>query len=388
MADDSYLSAKAAAELLGVSVATIYSYVSRGWLRSIEGDDARQTKRRRYAREDVEALRQRQVLKRTPRAAVEGALHWGIPALESSISTIKDGRLYYRGYDAVELAERATFEEVAGLLLTGRLDGSLLSEDVELPPEGDLSHELPHLVRMSMDMAQCTEAFIGHDPETAAKLIRRLFAITGSRRSLLAEGLSLNWAAWPGSASWINSVLILLADHELNVSSFTARCIASTGAGLPACISGGLAALSGPKHGGATTRVFEFLATISDARNVPDAIETRLGEGEAIPGFGHPLYPAGDPRAAALLKRSARAQTIPEAVQSYMEEKYGLQPNVDFALAARCCGGGRRPAFASALFALARSVGWCAHALEQFEQGTLIRPRATYTGSMSGSNYC
>lgn len=360
MSSDVYLSAREAADLLGVSVATIYSYVSRGWLRSQEGEDVRRTKKHLYAREDLEALRQRQLLKRSPRTVVEGVLNWGVPTMESAISLIRDGRLYYRGYEATELAESAAFEEVAGLLLEGRLDGGLLSGLFDSPARRTSSP----LTEMAVEMARCSESFRERNAEAAAQLIRRLFA---------SGGLS--------PSPWVHAALILLADHELNASSFTARCIASTGAGLPACISGGLAALSGPKHGGAGRQVFEFLASISEVSHVSKAIEARLDSGEAIPGFGHPLYPAGDPRAAALLAKS-RPSPVSEAVRIYMEERHSIKPNVDFALAANA----PHADFPQILFALARSVGWCAHALEQYRQDALIRPRAKYVGPTEWRN--
>ena len=188
----------------------------------------------------------------------------------------------------------------------------------------------------------------------------------------------------------LRSTLILCADHELNVSSFAARCVASAESHPYAVVSAGVAALEGPKHGGAGARVDSMLVSLRRGGNLRTGISARLRRGEAISGFGHPLYPAGDPRATMLLEllrtRYPRASEtafvldVAEAAESVIREK----PNLDFALAgiARVL---QLPADAGlALFAIGRTVGWIGHAIEQYATGQLIRPRAKYVGVVPG----
>ena len=172
--------------------------------------------------------------------------------------------------------------------------------------------------------------------------------------------------------------LVLLADHELNASTFAARVAASTGASLSASVLAGLAALSGPRHGGVSARI---AALIEDAgRDGPEAaVRAYIARGDAPPGFGQRPYPAGDPRAKALLS-AFRPDAEMTRLMAAGEALTGQPPNIDMALAALTRRLGLAPDAAFALFALGRSVGWIAHAIEQLESGGLIRPRARYVG--------
>jgi citrate synthase len=192
--------------------------------------------------------------------------------------------------------------------------------------------------------------------------------------------LALAWGAGPGgeAADLIRRMLVLVADHELNASAFAARVAASTGASLSAAALAGLATLSGPRHGGAVAAV-RSLAREAAQLGPREAVARRLVEGRFLPGFGHPLYPHGDPRAAALL---ARFSPPPElaALQTTVEAVTGLKPSIDFALMA-ACEALRLPEDAPfGLFATARCAGWIAHAIEQGQSDALIRPRARYVG--------
>jgi citrate synthase len=179
---------------------------------------------------------------------------------------------------------------------------------------------------------------------------------------------------------------VLCADHELNVSSFTARCVASAGSHPYAVVIAGLAALEGPKHGGASARVESMLESMRHARSVRTAVRDRLRRGEVVDGFGHPLYSDGDPRAHFLLDLLAE-HYAPSAEWRFVREiaraaaaSTGEHPNIDFALAA-VARVLRLPAGAPlTLFAIGRSVGWIGHAIEQYATGQLIRPRAKYIG--------
>ncbi|MDB5446860.1 MAG: citrate synthase, partial [Phenylobacterium sp.] len=192
--------------------------------------------------------------------------------------------------------------------------------------------------------------------------------------------LALAWGVGPGGAGadLIRRMLVLVADHELNASAFAARVAASTGASLAAAALAGLATLSGPRHGGATAAVRTFAAEA--ARLGPrEAIANRLVEDRLLPGFGHPLYPQGDPRATALL---ARFPLPPElaALKAAVAAVTGQAANLDFALMAGCESLGLPKDAPFAIFAVARCAGWIAHAIEQAQADVLIRPRARYVG--------
>jgi len=176
---------------------------------------------------------------------------------------------------------------------------------------------------------------------------------------------------------------VLLSDHELNPSTFAVRIAASTGASLAACALGGFATLSGPLHGAAVEAAIAFLA--ESARLGPaGAARARLDEGRPIPGFGHPLYPGGDPRAAALLSALGEAEQV-QAARDAAERETGEAANIDFAIAAIAMQLGMPAGAPFAVFAVGRSVGWLGHAMEQIETGALIRPRARYIGPPTAS---
>jgi citrate synthase len=170
------------------------------------------------------------------------------------------------------------------------------------------------------------------------------------------------------------------------VSSFTARCVASAGSHPYAVVSAGLSALEGPKHGGAGARVDAMLDSIPRGRGLARGIEARQRRGEPIEGFGHPLYAEGDPRARLLLdllaerwSRSPEYRFIADFVRA-AHDAIGERPNVDFALAAAARVLDLPASAPLMLFAIARSVGWIGHAMEQYATHQLIRPRARYTG--------
>ncbi len=188
----------------------------------------------------------------------------------------------------------------------------------------------------------------------------------------------------------IRQALVLLADHELNASTYVARAVASTGASPYAVVIAGLSALSGPRHGGAAAVCEALIAAFLNSRDPLAALGERMGRAESIPGFGHPLYPEGDPRARSLLdalgatlpeRRAQVIQALAERAAAYM----GAAPSIDFALGALAAGLELPRGTALGLFMVARSVGWIAHAIEQSATGTLIRPRARYVGPLPES---
>lgn len=385
-----WLDAKAATRLLGVSRATLYAYVSRGYVRSepVPGS----ARERRYAREDVERLRLRAEERRNPEKAVEHALRWGMPILESAITLIANGRLYYRGHDATWLARNKSLEEVASLIWTGTVDHELFDTPLHVVSGGQ-GADLPFVNR-----AQSILPLVAASDPLAFDLRPRAVAQTGWRilnllTSVAAESQELQDTieetlakAWdvPKSADLIRAALILCADHELNVSAFTARCVASAGSTPYSVVLAGLAALEGSKHGGATARVEALWDELRRARDLRKALSERLRRGESIEGFGHPLYAKGDPRATLLLSMLPKSKelTFARSLAQAAEHVLGEAPTVDFALVSLSRVLALPRGSALTLFAIGRTIGWIAHAIEQYDQNAMIRPRARYVGEM------
>jgi citrate synthase len=201
---------------------------------------------------------------------------------------------------------------------------------------------------------------------------------------VLALALALGVSARKKSLALLEQVLVLCADHELNASTFAARVAASTAADLYACLSAAVAAFSGPRHGGASEQVEVFAREAGGAAGAAAAVRDRMRRGEHLPGFGHPLYVAGDPRATSLLEaafalapRAPRVRTI-AAIVAAMDESHRPKPNVDTALAAASAALDLPLGMGPAIFAIGRSAGWVAHVLEQSESTSVLRPRARY----------
>lgn len=400
MGEERYLSARRAAEELGVSLATLYAYVSRGMVRSeaVEG----KRRNRRYRAEDVRRLKERKERRRDPDGVVEGALRWGTPVMESGITLIDDGRLYYRGRDVVTLAEEKSIEEVAALIWTGdeAVAPTLFpSEPLELSGRilGVLEgvHELSPVdvfqVLLPLAAAEDPAAYDLRSPavaRTGARILRMMTDVAaGETAPRLAETLQRGWNPRDAvSATLFDSALVFCVDHELPVSTFAARCVASSEATPYAVVLAGLAALGGVKHGGEIELVEAFLRELEDTGDARAVISGRLRRGERIPGFGHSLYPEGDPRGARLLRLTAEAYpeshavALHEAVAGEVLHLMGELPTVDFALATVSRVLGLPAGGALALFALGRTVGWIGHAIEQYQSDSLIRPRARYVG--------
>ncbi|MBX7235558.1 MAG: citrate synthase family protein [Caldilineales bacterium] len=395
---DRYLSAQEAAARLGIRLPTLYSYVSRGLIRSETADAA--TRRRRYHAADVEALRGRKQSLRNPLQVAQNALDYGLPVLDSAITSIHDGRLCYRGYDALALAQERTVEEVAALIWLDRFDdGGLFAsqseraEAMRVQARSEIGSHHP-IERYQAVLARAgADDLLAHNTEplalaaTGARILQLLAAVTADRPvSLpLAGGLQTAWAPdHPAAAGLLSSALILCADHELNVSAFTARCVASAGSTPYAVVIAGLSALQGRRHGGHNVRVAALLRAAQDG--VFDAVVGYLRAGDALPGFGHPLYPDGDPRARLLLDLAAAgcpdapAVALAHSLCETVFETVGLRPTIDLALETTARSLGLPAPAALAIFALGRTIGWIGHAGEQYASGQLIRPRARYVG--------
>ena len=379
---------------------TLYAYVSRGIVRSEAVEGKRRA--RRYRAEDVRRLKEKKDRRRDPEGVVEGALHWGMPVLESGITLIDGGGLYYRGRDVVDLAGEKSIEEAAALIWTG--DEAMARE--LFPPEMSGPSLRIRNVVDSVTGLTPVEVFqvllpvaAAEDPaaydlrpdavaRTGARILRLMTdVVAGESIPGLAGTLQRGWSPdSPGAADLLGAALVFCVDHELPVSTFAARCVASSEATPYAAVLAGLAALGGVKHGGEIELVQAFLREVEDAGDARAVISGRLRRGERIPGFGHSLYPEGDPRGAGLLSLTARAYpesvavVLSDTVAGEMLRLMDEHPTVDFALATVARTLALPPGGAVALFALGRTVGWIGHAIEQYRSGSLIRPRARYVG--------
>lgn len=386
-----WLDAKAATRLLEVNRATLYAYVSRGFVRSepVPG----RPRERRYAREDVERLRVRAEERRNPEKAAAHALRWGVPILESAITLIADGKLYYRGQDARELAQTRSLEEVASLIWTGAFDADLFDTPLHVVSGLAVGPDLPFVNRaqsvLPLVAARDPLAFdlrARNVAQTGWRIVNLLTSVAAATQELehtVEDTLAREWAPKKkDAAKLIRAALILCADHELNVSAFTARCVASAASNPYAVVVAGLAALEGTKHGGATARVDALWRELRRSRDMKAALAERLRRGELVDGFGHPLYPNGDPRATLLLEMLPKSKELAFAntLAAHVETMLGEPPTLDFALVAveRVLDLPRGSALT--LFAIGRTIGWIAHAIEQYAQDAIIRPRAKYTG--------
>ncbi|WP_071332371.1 citrate synthase family protein [Burkholderia contaminans] len=387
-----YLNSTEAAARLGVSRQTLYAYVSRGLLRAEPGGSHRES---RYLAADVDRLADQRARGRKPKEVAKAALNWGSPVLESSITLIEGGRLFYRGVDALDLAARASLEEVAALLwqcdeqtafgrrapTTPSVLRTLFRHYAELRAEQAL---LPLFTVASDDAPTAIwHQSADRQAQGCGDLVRILAACLLRTRidtAPIHEQCARAWGVGPAGAELIRMALVLCADHELNASSFTGRCIASTNASLRAVVVGGLAGLSGERHG-ATTARGEALWDELGNKDVEQKMAARLARGDGLPGFGHALYPDGDVRATYLLSRILPRHPQWKKMIDAGSALVGQKPSLDLALVALRRHLRLPVGAAFGLFALGRSIGWIAHGLEQREQSDLIRPRAVYTGT-------
>ncbi|MEO0604434.1 MAG: citrate/2-methylcitrate synthase [Myxococcota bacterium] len=367
-----------AADCLGVKRATLYSYVARGLVRAV----AEPGGGKRYVAADVFALKRRSAAAKGHAAAASVALDWGAPVLSTAISAVDRDGPSYRGRSAWTLAERDTpFEEVARGLWHGFgddpspfavADSDWIDAVARVGPS-----DVPRALRLAAALAdaeapeplldglvQSVGCVRGHGRDPGGSVAERLLAI---------HGLDLRWR-------WlVDRALVLCADHELNASTFAARVAASTGASLADALMSALGAFFGPRHG---AQVPGVAALVAEAGTDPAAAaRTQVQEGR-LRGFGHPLYPDGDPRAEALLGW-IREQGGLDEVFAWIDgarREGAPPPSVDVGLVALARAVGGPAGFGMTVFALGRAAGWMAHAREQREIPGILRPRARYVG--------
>jgi citrate synthase len=361
---------------------------------------------RRYRKDDVTRLIERKEFRKNPATVVARSLHWGTAVLESGLTLIEGNRLFYRGIDATALAQHATVEEVAALMWLGDASraGDLFATKSPGPPAKIVAFldRAPHLhlgpierCQLVLPLAAAAD-LSAYDlrptaaARTGARILRLLLAAIcgGSAEGPMDIALTEAWTAKrKATASAVRAALILCADHELNVSAFTARCIASSQATPYDVVLGALAALRGRRHGGATPEVDTLFREAEGTHRYRDLVAKRLRSFGGVPGFGHRLYPGGDPRAQMLisLAQNQGRESAVELASRLMQAAHALTgepPNLDFGLVTLARALDLPSESPIALFALGRSVGWIAHAIEQYSDHQLIRPRAQYVGAV------
>src|SRR5690349_10390180 len=421
MAD--YLTAAEAARRLGVKPATLYAYVSRGVLSRVRAPDGRTSF---FGAEEVEQLARRG---RPRRPAGVADI-----TVESATTEITGDSLRFRGLDATRLAVSRTFEEVAELLWTGEFPSG--RESGREPwrarpaalaagraaqaalPAGTLPLERLQVIvpamaatdplRLQLDrpaviaagqniiagMVDCLpgDALLtpgGTTPPSPPGASAAAEPVAGRLWSRLWAGNgpgSGQPRPAPGLMRALSAALVLLADHELAASTLAARAAASVRADPYAVVGTGLGAMSGALHGGASLGAETLMAAASGPEDVPRVVAELLRRGEKVPGFGHFVYRGGDPRAILLLdlvRRAApksRQLAVADALFAEVRQKSLPEPNIDFAIAALVRVAGMVRGAGEAIFAVARTAGWIAHALEAYSGPGPLRPRAVYTG--------
>jgi citrate synthase len=420
------MTAAQAAKRLGVKPATLYAYVSRGVLSRRRAAGGRGSL---FDAEEVERL----ALRGRPRRPAGAA----DIIVESQITEITGDHLRYRGRDVTELALTHPFEAVAELLWTGDLPAAMAAPapwhatDPALQAGRAAQAALPAGTLPLERFQVIVPAMAATDP---LRLQLDPVAVIAAGRSIIA-GLAdclppANPAATPQSANgsiapsipperadgasdtpppapdpiavrlWsrlcerrpgpallraLSAALVLVADHELAASTLAARAAASVRADPYAVVATGLGAVGGALHGGSSLGAETLLAAARGPADVPRVVAELLRRGERIPGFGHFVYRSGDPRAIALLGLVRRAApksaqlAIAEAVLAEVRRKSLPEPNIDFAIATLARAAGMIRGAGEAVFAVARTAGWIAHALEAYTTAP-IRPRAIYTG--------
>jgi len=349
----------------------------------------------------------------------------GVIAGETAISTIAGG-LQYRGYAIEDLAEHATFEEVAHLLLHGELPTAdqLAAFRERLRVHASISSamieflaKIPHGVPM-MDVMRTGASALAHwDPDVgdsshdanlrkAEHLLVQLPIVMAARHRLAKGQKAVAFdpkRSLAGNILWMlfdkppserltkamDVSLILYAEHEYNASTFAARVVASTLSDMHSAVTAAIGALKGPLHGGANEAVMEVLREVGTADRAEAWIRSALAQKRRIMGFGHRVYKSGDPRAAYLrtLCRELAAETghqdmeaMADTIETIVVKEKNLPPNLDWPSARLYCYMGLDVDLYTPLFVLSRVSGWAAHVIEQLDNNRLIRPRANYTG--------
>jgi citrate synthase len=410
-----YATAAEAISILKVRPQTLYAYVSRGLVHSIAQSGR---KGRLYLRDDLRRLAARSLARNGHGAVAASAMNFGEPIISTSVTEITAQGPRYRGLMAVDLARsQAPFEAVAQLLWTGVWDGNArLWSPINPWPElkqligaawtgSGNSRLLDIFAMVTLHLGSRRQA--GQDDagpmeriDAARQIIQTLagcygllaphgsFMPVAGKRSI-AQGIldALSVDSSDEDAEGINALLVLLADHELSPATFAARVAASTGCTLHSCVASAFCASSGALIAGLYDGIDQFLDAASTAPAMLRRATVLHRRGMTVPGFDHPLYPHGDPRANYLLELARRRTRQPRQmaeIYRYIEEmavRHGLLPRHELGVVTMTRAIGMPRQTAAALSALARVAGWVAHIEEQWKFGTVLRPRARFAGA-------
>jgi citrate synthase len=372
-----------AARQLGVQAQTVYAYASRGNIAVMP--DPHDPRKSLYRADDVARLCRKKQVGRKREALAAGTIFGAEPCIYSGITTFAKGRPYYRGRDTIQLAEHATLEDVATLLWNARTPIVFPFESADLALHGEARGRqcaftsLAALTANGHSTLGRTDAALHVEAGQLVATVAQAFgARSDNAGTPLHERLALGWGQQATGAALIRKAMVLVADHEITSSAFAARITASTGASLPGCLLTGLSTFSGPLHGDASGRVRAVFDDVN-RMGAEHVVTHHLQSAIPIPGFGHHLYPDGDPRATALLNAIDPPGEL-AAFIAKVEKLTGLKPNIDVALAALAAQLNLPRDAAFALFATARCIGLLAHCIEQLRVGKVIRPRGRYTG--------
>ncbi|MGW5847942.1 citrate/2-methylcitrate synthase [Streptomyces sp. NPDC055254] len=396
--DGRRISTREAARLLGVKPATVYAYVSRGQLTSRRDPVGRGSS---FDAAEVAALARRS---RRDAAAASGEL-----AVRTALTLIESDRYYFRGVDAVALASRYRYEEVAEWLWTGTLPhGARFTAPAQ--PLAAARRAVAALPEHSGPVDRLRVAVAAAAVADPLRFDLSEAAVLGSARCLVptlvdalplrgparAEDLSTAGRLWPrltarepdpASLGALDLALGLLVDHDLAASTLAVRVAASARAHPYAAVSAGLGALEGPLHGAAGRLAHRMLVEVLERGGAAPVVAEYLRAGRRVPGLGHRLYEGEDPRARALFERldalppAGPALAAAREVTSVMARHGGLRANVDLALAVLTVSCGMEAEAGETVFAVARTAGWIAHALEEYQERPLrMRPNGEYHG--------
>ncbi|MET8471179.1 citrate synthase [Streptomyces sp. NPDC006422] len=394
------LTTKETAELLGVKPETVYAYVSRGQLTSRRGESSRGST---FDPAEVEALARRNRRESTPGSSTNEL------SVRTRITLIEDDRYFFRGVDAVRLATHHSYEEVAEWLWTGRLRPGIrfTAPKESLAAARKAVSALPELSSPVDRLRVAAVAAATADPlrydlsedsvlGAARSLIPTLAAAPPLVWPTYKDGASIAQRLWgrlshrdPDEASLrvLDMALALLVDHDLAASTLAVRVAASARAHAYAAVSAGLGVLEGPLHGAASGAAHRMLLDVLDRGSAGGVVADELRAGRRIPGLGHRIYQGEDPRAQALF---GALEELPDAypalaaardVVATAARHTDLHPNVDLALAVLTASFGMGAEGGETIFAIARTAGWIAHALEEYGERPLrMRPTGHYVG--------
>lgn len=403
---EKFLTGSQAAEFLGVKSATLYAYASRGLIESIPSTNGRE---RCYRMSDLIKLRQSSRGFKSARDTEPAT--WTGPVIKSSITEIRDNGHYYRGQSAIEMATAdQSFEHVAELLWHTtdsaqknwkKIKPLALPKGVRAMALTDADYlDLLKLLMVSLEMSDpVSRKLLSEDIfDTARRLIVSMACAPGwadKRDEYMADSqfpvaqtllAALSTSKSKERARVVNCALVLCADHELNASALAARIAASCDSPLYSCLLSALGTFSGTLHGSASRRAEDIVTGSLKFRSVTAWMKDFLRQYDRIPGFGMELYASGDPRARLLIDAAKSVNSKNPILDRLLEivecvrQQLGAEPNLDVGLAAISYALSLPPGSGSIIFAVSRTAGWIAHAIEQRLYGGVIRPRARYIG--------